>query len=363
MQLAVKGVCHVTNEGRPGIEEILRQRIMVLEGAMGTMIQAEKLTEEDYRGERFAGHGCDVRGNNDLLNITQPEIIGKIHEAFLAVGSDIVETNTFNATTISQADYEMEHLVRDICLAGAAVAREVADKWTAKTPDKPRYVFGNLGPTNRTCSISPDVNRPGYRAITFDEMRDAYREQAEALFDGGVDGFAVETVFDTLNCKAALFALDELFEERGEKRPVMVTGTVTDLTGRNLSGQTVTAFWYAVRHARPLAFGLNCGFGGEQLRPFVEELAREIEVPLVVYPNAGLPNELGGYDEAPEMTGSFIREWAEKGWVNVVGGCCGTTPAHIEAVAKAVEGIKPREIPEDSKRMRLSGLDPFVTAA
>ena len=353
----------MSENNRLAIEEILRQRILVLEGAMGTMIQAEKLTEADYRGERFAGHGCDVRGNNDLLNLTQPAVIQKIHEGFLAVGADVIETNTFNTTSISQADYQMEHLVPEICKAGVAIARAAAEKWTAKTPHKPRYVIGNLGPTNRTCSISPDVNRPGYRATTFDEMRDAYREQADALFDGGVDCFAVETVFDTLNCKAALFALDELFEERGERRPVMVTGTVTDLTGRNLSGQTVTAFWYAVRHARPIAFGLNCGFGGEQLRPFVEELTREVEVPLVVYPNAGLPNELGGYDEAPAMTAGFIREWAEQGWVNIVGGCCGTTPAHIGAIAEAVEGLKPRRIPEDSHRMRLSGLDPFATAA
>ena len=265
----------MTSDTRPSIDTILAKRIMVLEGAMGTMIQAENLGEADYRGAQFTGHNCDVRGNNDLLNITQPAIIEKIHDAFLAVGADIIETNTFNSTSISQADYQMEHLVPDICKAGAAIARDAAEKWTAMTPHKPRYVFGNLGPTNRTCSISPDVNRPGYRATTFDEMRDAYREQAEALFEGGVDGFAVETVFDTLNCKAALFALDELFEERGERRPVMVTGTVTDLTGRNLSGQTVTAFWYAVRHANPIAFGLNCGFGGEQLRPFVEELARE----------------------------------------------------------------------------------------
>ncbi len=353
----------MTATQRPTIDAIMRQRIVVLEGAMGTMIQAERLKEADYRGERYAWHGSDVRGNNDLLNLTQPGIIAKVHSEFLAAGADIVETNTFNATSISQADYNMQHLVREICLAGAEIARRVANEWTAKTPDKPRYVLGNLGPTNRTCSISPDVNRPGYRAVTFDEMRDSYREQAEALFEGRVDLFAIETVFDTLNCKAALFALEELFEVKGERRPVIVSGTVTDLTGRNLSGQTVTAFWYAVRHANPLAFGLNCGFGGEQLRPFVDELAREIEVPLVVYPNAGLPNELGGYDEAAEMTAGFIRDWVEHGWVNIVGGCCGTTPAHIKAVAEAVDGLPPRAIPENSNRMRLSGLDPFATAA
>lgn len=348
---------------QPELEAIMRKRIMVLAGAMGTMIQSEKLTESDFRGERFVAHDSDLRGNNDLLNLTQPSIIAKIHSEFLAAGADVVETNTFNTTSISQGDYGMEHLVSEICLAGTQVAREVADLWSAKTPEKPRYVLGNLGPTNRTCSISPDVNRPGYRAVTFDEMREAYLEQARALFDGGVDLFAVETVFDTLNCKAALFALEELFDEKGVRRPVLVSGTVTDLTGRNLSGQTVTAFWYAVRHSNPLAFGLNCGFGGEQLRPFVDELAREIEVPLVVYPNAGLPNELGGYDEAAEMTASFIREWAENGWVNIVGGCCGTIPAHIKAVADAVEGLAPRVTPENSNRMRLSGLDPFATAA
>jgi len=353
----------VSKNSRPPIPELLRDRILVLEGAMGTMIQAEKLTEGDYRGDRFSDHPCDLKGNNDLLNITKPDVIEKIHEMFLEVGSDIIETNTFNTTQISQADYQMEDLVPEICREGAAIARRVAERWTEKTPDKPRYVFGNLGPTNRTCSISPDVNRPGYRAVTFDEMREVYLEQATALYDSGVDGFAVETVFDTLNCKAALFALEQLFEEKGQSLPVMITGTITDLTGRNLSGQTVTAFWYAVRHAQPLAFGLNCGFGGEQLRPFVEELAREIEVPLVVYPNAGLPNELGGYDEAPEMTGAFIREWAEQGWVNIVGGCCGTTPAHIKAIAEAVEGMKPRKVPEDKPHLRLSGLDPFATAA
>lgn len=353
----------MTATERPEITDLMRNQIIVLAGAMGTMIQAEKLTEADYRGTQFANHGSDVRGNNDLLNLTQPDVIAGVHAGFLAAGADIIETNTFNSTSISQADYAMEHLVAEICQAGADIACKVAAEWTAKTPEKPRYVLGNLGPTNRTCSISPDVNRPGYRAVTFDQMREAYLEQARALFDGGVDLFAVETVFDTLNCKAALFALDELFDEKGERRPVMVSGTVTDLTGRNLSGQTVTAFWYAVRHSNPMAFGLNCGFGGEQLRPFVEELAREIEVPLVVYPNAGLPNELGGYDEAAEMTASFIREWAENGWVNIVGGCCGTTPAHIKAVAEAVKGLPPRIIPKNSNRMRLAGLDPFATAA
>ena len=327
---------------RPAINDLIAERILVLEGAMGTMIQAEKLDEAGYRGERFADHGSDLRGNNDLLNLTQPELIQKIHEIYMSVGADIIETNTFNGTSISQADYQCEPFVHDINLAGAQIARRAADLWTEKTPDKPRYVFGNLGPTNRTCSISPDVNRPGYRAVSFDEMRETYLEQARALHEGGVDGFSVETVFDTLNCKAALFALEELFEEVGERLPVIVSGTVTDLTGRNLSGQTVTAFWYATRHSNPLAFGLNCGFGGEELRPFVEELANTIEVPLVCYPNAGLPNELGGYDESPAMTAGLIREWAENGWVNIVGGCCGTTPDHIQAIAEAVEGMTPR---------------------
>jgi 5-methyltetrahydrofolate--homocysteine methyltransferase len=353
----------VSSASRPALQELVKQRILVLEGAMGTMIQAAKLDEDGYRGQRFSGHPSDLRGNNDLLNLTQAELIEQIHDAYLVVGSDIIESNTFNATSISQSDYGCEGLVHEINVEGARIARRAAERWSEKTPEKPRYVVGNLGPTNRTCSISPDVNRPGYRAVTFDEMKAAYLEQAHGLLEGGVDAFAVETVFDTLNCKAALFALESLFDEAGERLPVIVTGTVTDLTGRNLSGQTVTAFWYSVRHAEPLAFGLNCGFGGEQLRPFVEELAREIDVPLVVYPNAGLPNELGGYDEAPSMTGGFIREWAQDGWVNIVGGCCGTTPDHIAAIAKAVEGMPPRQMPSPNSRLRLAGLDPFATAA
>ncbi|MCA8927168.1 MAG: homocysteine S-methyltransferase family protein [Alphaproteobacteria bacterium] len=348
---------------RPALTALMADRILVLEGAMGTMIQAEKLDESGYRGSQFADHGHHLRGNNDLLNLTQPAVIERIHDTYLAIGSDLIETNTFNATTISQSDYGCEPFVHNINLDGARIARRAADRWTEKTPEKPRYVIGNLGPTNRTCSISPDVNRPGFRAVTFEEMRKAYHHQAKALFEGGVDCFAVETVFDTLNCKAALFALEQLADETGVKLPVMVTGTVTDLTGRNLSGQTVTAFWYAVRHADPVAFGLNCGFGAEQLRPFVEELARECEVPLVVYPNAGLPNELGAYDEAPAMTARLIREWAEEGLVNIVGGCCGTTPDHIQAIAEAVKDVPPRQVPADRPRLRLSGLDPFVSAA
>lgn len=345
------------------LNDLMTQRILVLEGAMGTMIQREGLVEADYRGDLFADHVCDLKGNNDLLNLTQPELIARIHDSYLAAGSDIIETNTFNSTSISQADYQCEGAVYDINLAGAQISRECADRWTEKTPDKPRLVYGNLGPTNRTCSISPDVNRPGYRAVTFDEMCATYLEQARGLFDGGVDGFAIETVFDTLNCKAALFALRQLGLEKGRRLPVKVTGTVTDLSGRNLSGQGVTAFWYATRHAEPVAFGLNCGFGAEQLRPFVEELARECGVPLIVYPNAGLPNELGGYDESPAMTAKLIGEWAEQGWVNIVGGCCGTTPDHIAAIAETVAGSAPRPVPADKERMRLAGLDPFATAA
>ena len=350
-------------DNRPALATHLADRILVLEGAMGTMIQAEKLEEADYRGDEFQNHESDLRGNNDLLNLTQPALIERIHDIYLSVGADFVETNTFNSTTISQADYNTEDYVHRLNVEGAKIARRAADKWTEKTPDKPRYVLGNLGPTNRTCSISPDVNRPGYRAVTFEGMRETYLEQARGLFEGGIDCFAVETVFDTLNCKAALFAIDQLAEETGVRVPVMVTGTVTDLTGRNLSGQTVTAFWYAVRHSNPLAFGLNCGFGAEQLRPFVEELSRECEVPLVVYPNAGLPNELGAYEEAPEMTAKLIREWADEGLVNIVGGCCGTTPDHIKAIAEAVKDVAPRKVPEDKQRLRLSGLEPFATAA
>lgn len=335
------------------------KRILLLDGAMGTMIQREKLSEADFRGDRFKDWHRDVKGNNDLLILTRPDVIAGIHRAYFEAGADIVETNTFNSTAISQADYGMEALVKELNREGARLAREVADEITAKTPDKPRFVAGALGPTSRTASISPDVNDPSFRNVTFDRLRDAYREAAAGLIEGGADLLIVETVFDTLNAKAALFAIDELFEELGESLPVIVSGTITDLSGRTLSGQTAEAFWNSVRHARPLAIGLNCALGAAQLRAYVAELARVADTYVCAYPNAGLPNEFGEYDETAAETAKHLGEWAAAGLVNVVGGCCGTTPEHIRAIAKAVDGVKPREIPVIPKRLRLSGLEPF----
>ena len=337
----------------------IEKRILVLDGAMGTMIQREKLSEADYRGDRFKDWHRDLKGNNDLLILTRPDVIRGIHRAYFEAGADIVETNTFNSTSISQADYGMEALAKELNREGARLAREVADAIAAKTPDRPRFVAGALGPTNRTASISPDVNDPSFRNVTFDQLRDAYREAAAGLIEGGADLLIVETVFDTLNAKAALFAIDELFDELGELLPVIVSGTITDLSGRTLSGQTAEAFWNSVRHVRPLAIGLNCALGAAQLRAYIAELARVADTYVCAYPNAGLPNEFGEYDEAAAETARHIGEWAAAGLVNVVGGCCGTTPDHIRAVAKAVEGVKPRAIPEIPKRLRLSGLEPF----
>jgi 5-methyltetrahydrofolate--homocysteine methyltransferase len=339
------------------LEAALAKRIVILDGAMGTMIQRHKPSEADYRGRRFADWPSDVKGNNDLLSLTQPEMIAGIHRAYLEAGADIIETNTFNSTRISLADYGMEALARELNEAGAALARREADRMTDETPDRPRFVAGALGPTNRTASLSPDVSDPGLRTVTFDMLRDAYREAAEGLLDGGVDVLLVETVFDTLNAKAALFAIDEVLDERGLRRPVMISGTITDLSGRTLSGQTAEAFWYSVRHARPLSIGLNCALGAEQLRPHVAELSRIADTYVSAYPNAGLPNAFGEYDENPAMTARHIRAWAEAGLVNIVGGCCGTTPEHIRAIADAVEGLAPRRIPELEPMTRLSGLE------
>lgn len=343
--------------------KLCAERILVLDGAMGTMIQKYRLTEADYRGERFADWPQDVKGNNDLLCITQPHIIREIHGAFLEAGADIIETNSFNGTTISQSDYGMQAHVRDINLASAKVAREAADEWSAKTPDKPRFVAGSLGPMNVTLSISPDVNNPGYRAVTFDEVKAAYRDQAAALIDGGVDVLLVETIFDTLNAKAAIVAIEELFDDLGARIPLMISGTITDLSGRNLSGQTMEAFWHSVRHANPFSIGMNCSFGAEQLRPHVSTLSRVADARFAVYPNAGLPNEMGEYDESPEETAAFIRSWADDGLLNMVGGCCGTTPDHIKAIADAVEGVVPRVVPRVTPAMRLSGLEAFSLAS
>jgi 5-methyltetrahydrofolate--homocysteine methyltransferase len=339
------------------LQEAADRRILILDGAMGTMIQSYKLDEAGYRGERFKDFKRDVKGNNDLLNLSQPAIIREIHDAYLGAGADIIQTNTFNSTTISQADYGMEGLVSELNRAGARIAREAADAKTAETPDRPRFVAGSLGPTNRTASLSPDVNRPGYRNTTFDELRAVYRDAAASLIDGGVDLLLVETIFDTLNAKAAIFGIEELFDERGERIPLMVSGTLTDLSGRNLSGQTIEAFWHSVRHAQPFTIGINCAFGAQQIRPHLASLAKVADAKICAYPNAGLPNAMGEYDEDPQTTAAFLKEWAESGLINIVGGCCGTTPAHIKAIAEAVAGIAPRALPEVPTVMRLSGLE------
>ena len=336
------------------------QRILIIDGAMGTMIQRHKLGEADYRGNRFANHHKDVKGNNDLLVLTQPQIIADIHEQYLAAGADIIETNTFNAQRISQADYGMEELSYELNVAAARIAREAADKWTEKTPDRPRFVAGAVGPTNRTASISPDVNNPGYRNVTFDELREAYAEQVRGLIEGGVDIILIETIFDTLNAKAAGFATLEVFDEAGFTLPIMISGTITDRSGRTLSGQTVEAFWYSLRHLKPFSVGLNCALGAEAMRPFLADLAAVADTLVSAYPNAGLPNAMGEYDETPHEMACHIESWARDGLVNIVGGCCGSTPEHIKHIREHVEKYPPRKIPKLEPRMRLSGLEPFV---
>jgi 5-methyltetrahydrofolate--homocysteine methyltransferase len=325
------------------LAEILKQRIVILDGAMGTMIQRHHLTEADYRGERFKDHGKSLKGNGDILQITRPDVIESIHEQYLKAGADIVETNTFGATSVAQADYDLGAFAREMNVTGARLAREACDKFTSA--DKPRFVAGALGPTPKTASISPDVNDPAARNVTFAELRDAYREQAEGLVEGGCDLFLVETIFDTLNAKAAIFALDELMEDSGERLPVIVSGTVTDASGRILSGQTVNAFWHSVRHARPLAIGLNCALGAALMRPYIEELARVAGDTFVsCYPNAGLPNPMSetGFDETPEITAGLLEEFAKSGFLNIAGGCCGTTPEHIAHIAQRVGRYGPR---------------------
>jgi 5-methyltetrahydrofolate--homocysteine methyltransferase len=342
------------------IYQEIKQRVLVLDGAMGTMIQRYKLSEADYRGERFRDFHRDLKGNNDLLSLTQPNIIREIHNAYLEAGADIIETNTFNATAISQADYGMESLAYELNLASAKIARECADEFTLLNPAKPRFVAGALGPTNKTASLSPDVNDPGYRAITFEQLYSAYYTQAEGLLDGGVDTLLVETIFDTLNAKAALFAIQDLLEKRGIKIPVMVSGTITDLSGRTLSGQTVEAFLNSVSHVDLFSIGFNCALGAKELRPFVEEIAHKAPFYTSVYPNAGLPNQFGGYDDTPEEMASYIKDFLGNCFVNIVGGCCGTTPDHIRAFAKIAENAPVRAIPEQSDSLKLSGLEPLV---
>jgi len=338
------------------IKAALAERILILDGAMGSLIQTYKLDEAGYRGERFADWQCDVKGNNDLLVLTQPQIIKDIHKAYLEAGADIVETNTFNATSISMADYEMEELVYDINREAAAIARAACDEF--ETDDRPRFVAGVLGPTNRTCSISPDVNNPGFRNITFDQLKDSYTEAMRGLVDGGADIILVETIFDTLNAKAALFAIEEYFEEHNVKLPVMLSGTITDASGRTLSGQTAEAFWNSLRHIEPISFGFNCALGAKDLRQYVEEIAGIANCHINTHPNAGLPNEFGEYDETPAEMAAEIEEWAKNGYLNIIGGCCGTTPAHIKAIAEAVAKYPPRQPKQDDFTTRLSGLEP-----
>lgn len=326
------------------IRGVLENRILVLDGAMGTMIQRHKLEEEDFRGNRFKNHTSPLKGNNDLLSITRPDIIQDIHRQYFAAGADIAETNTFSSTTIAQADYNLEEAVYDLNFESARIAKEVAIDFTQKEPHKPRFVAGSLGPTNRTASISPDVNNPGFRAITFDDLAKAYKEQAKGLLDGGVDLFLVETVFDTLNAKAALFAIADLLEEESKDIPVMVSGTITDASGRTLSGQTTQAFLISLMHMPLISIGLNCALGAKELRPYLQVLNKEAPFFVSAHPNAGLPNEFGEYDETPEMMANQIKEFLDEGLVNIIGGCCGTTPDHIRAIADLAAKYEPRQI-------------------
>lgn len=328
------------------IYDCLQERILVIDGAMGTMIQRHKLEEPDYRGEQYKNWHTDVKGNNDLLSITQPAIIEGIHKQYLEAGADIIETNTFSSTVIAQADYDMQAVAYQMNLASARCARNAADEYTAKDPSKPRFVAGAIGPMNKTLSLSPDVNNPGFRAVSFDEVADAYYDQVKALHEGGVDLLLIETIFDTLNAKAAIYAVKKYFRDiKKEPLPVMISGTITDASGRTLSGQTLEAFYVSVMHAKPLSVGLNCALGAQEMRSHIEELSEIASCFTSAYPNAGLPNAMGEYDEQPHETAHFIEEWAKQGFVNIVGGCCGTTPDHIKHIADNVRNLKPRSIP------------------
>ena len=349
----------------PAIEESLRaalaDRILVLDGAMGTMIQAHALTEDDFRGERFSDHSRELKGNNDLLSLTRADLIGDIHRAFLEAGADIIETNTFSSTSIAQADYGLESLAKELNTAAAGLARKAADDFMQANPGRECFVAGALGPTNRTASLSPDVDDPAYRAVTFDQLAEAYRDQAEGLIEGGADLLLAETTFDTLNLKAAIFAFEELFRERRSRLPVMLSITITDASGRTLSGQTAEACWNSIRHARPLSIGINCALGAAAMRPYIRELSQVADCHLSCYPNAGLPNPLSetGYDETPEDTSSALGGLAGEGLLNIVGGCCGTTPEHIRAIVERVKACAPRELPKTAAATRLSGLEPL----
>jgi 5-methyltetrahydrofolate--homocysteine methyltransferase len=341
------------------LEGLLRERIVILDGAMGTMVQTHKLDEAAFRGERFKDWRCDLKGNNDLLNLTQPQIIQGIHREYLEAGADIIETNTFNSTTISMADYRLEDFAFELSMAGARNARAAADQFMASHPGRRCFVAGALGPTGKTASLSPDVQNPAFRAITFDQLTTAYEQQARSLMEGGVDLLLLETVFDSLNSKAALFAIEKCFDALGRRVPVMVSFTITDLSGRTLSGQTVEAYWNSISHAKPLSIGINCALGPKEMRPFIEELAGLADIYVSAYPNAGLPNPMlpTGFPETPESLAPQLREWAEGGWLNIVGGCCGTTPAHIRAIAEAVRGLAPRAPAKAEPFTRLSGLE------
>lgn len=334
------------------IKEELKKRILIIDGAMGTMIQRYKLEEEDYRGERFKNWHSDVKGNNDLLSITQPQIIEAIHKEYLEAGADIIETNTFSSTVIAQADYDMQAIAYEMNVASAQCARRAADEYTTKNPNKPRYVAGAIGPLNKTLSLSPDVNNPGFRAVTFDEVAAAYTEQIKGLIEGGVDILLIETIFDTLNAKAAIYAVKKYFREiKQQELPIMISGTITDASGRTLSGQTLEAFYVSVAHANPLSVGLNCALGASEMRPHIEELSHIAGCFTSAYPNAGLPNAFGEYDEQPHETAHIIEEWAANGWLNIVGGCCGTTPDHIKHIADEVAKFAPRNLPVIEKEL------------
>jgi 5-methyltetrahydrofolate--homocysteine methyltransferase len=337
---------------RKTIQDVLKERILIIDGAMGTMIQRHKLEEKDYRGERFKDWPIDLKGNNDLLCLTQPAIIEGIHREYLEAGADIIETNTFNAQRISMADYHMEEVAFDINIAAATIAKRVAKEYTDRNPEKPRFVAGAIGPMSKTLSLSPDVNNPGFRAVSFDEVSTAYYEQVKALAQGGVDLLLIETIFDTLNAKAAIYAIKKYFRDTHQPElPVSISGTITDASGRTLSGQTLEAFYVSVMHARPLSIGLNCALGAQEMRSHIEELSQIAACYTSAYPNAGLPNAMGEYDEQPEETAHFLEEWAENGFVNIVGGCCGTTPDHIRHIAEHVASIKPRQLPVIEKEL------------
>ncbi len=343
------------------IEGAIKERIIMLDGAMGTMLQKQKLEEDDFRGTRFKDWPSPLKGNNDLLVLTKPSAVEKVHNDFLAAGADLIETNSFNATTISQADYDMSELATEIAVESANIARKCADAWTQKTPDKPRAVLGSIGPMNKTLSISPKVEDPGFRDVSFDEVRDSYKGQIRAMIPL-VDAFLIETVFDTLNCKAAIAAARAVFVEVGYEKPIIISGTITDRSGRTLSGQTAEAFWLSIAHAKPFAIGLNCALGADEMRPHIAAISKVANTYVIAFPNAGLPNAFGEYDETPTDMSSQIKPWVEAGLVNILGGCCGTTPDHIKAIAESAQGLPPRKVPDIKSTLRLSGLEPFQIA-